>query len=476
MITSWTPSQLAQITDGAWNQTPEQRAQMTIEIDHRLLGDHGLFIALPGERHDGHDFIKELKKGHCALVRAFDETSDNPQLCVSEPLEALHKLAREAMATTSAKKIAITGSVGKTSTKQALYDVLSCFGICHANKGNYNNHIGAPLSMARTADEADLVIVEMGMNAPGEIRPLSQLFDGDIAIITKIADSHIGFFNNVTEIAYAKAEIFDGMTSGTAILPIDDDHYSLLADKARAKGLDIVSFGTSDEAHIQLLQATSNIPTSQLKGQQLKIRHKGTGQIYDIDCGLSAPHHATTALIILACLDVLDLPWDKARHALADLREVQGRGDQQTIKWQSTSTLLINDSYNAGPASMRASLDYIASLPHMRKALILTEMLELGQHAQQAHHALLPQIKAVEASLIILVGDAFAEVAESLSQHIDCHHFHSADEAKEALGRLLDEPDLIFIKGSNGSGAPRLASHLLQNATSLTAGEALHVS
>ena len=471
MITSWTPTQLAQITDGAWNQIPQESAQMTIEIDHRLLGDKGLFIALPGEHHDGHDFIKELKDEQCALVSAFDEQSATPQLCVSETLEALHKLAHAAMAKTSAKKIAITGSVGKTSTKQALSDVLGCYGVCHASKGNYNNHIGAPLSMARTGDDADIVIVEMGMNAPDEIRPLSQLFDGDVAIITKIADSHIGFFDDVTEIAHAKAEIFEGMTSGTAILPIDDDHYDLLAEKARARRLNIVSFGTKDEADIQLLKATP-----QRQGQHLAIRHNPTGQIYDINCGLSAPHHATTALIILACLDVLNLPLEKARTALSELREVQGRGDQQTILWQSQPTLLINDSYNAGPASMTAALHYVASLPHTHKALILTEMLELGQHTQQAHHALLTQIEAVNAVTIIFVGDAFAEIADKLSRHTNCYHFDTADDAASALSQLLDAPNLIFIKGSNGSGAPRLAAHLLQNATSLAAGEAHHVS
>ena len=244
------------------------------------------------------------------------------------------------MAKTSAKKIAIKQDLlAKQAPKQALSDVLGCYGVCHASKGNYNNHIGAPLSMARTGDEANMVIVEMGMNAPDEIRPsLSQLFDGDVAIITKIADSHIGFFDNVTEIAHAKAEIFEGMTSGTAILPIDDDpYYDLLAEKARARRLNIVSFGTKDEADIQLLKATP-----QRQGQHLAIRHNPTGQIHDINCGLSAPHHATTALIILACLDVLNLPFENARTALSELREVQGRGDQQTILWQSQPTLLLS--------------------------------------------------------------------------------------------------------------------------------------
>lgn len=472
MITSWTPTDLAQITDGMWHNAPaDERAQMAIEIDHRLLGKQGLFIALAGERHDGHDFISELTHKQSALVSRFDETSACPQLCVSHPLEALHKLAQAAMAKTSAKKIAITGSVGKTSTKQALYEVLCHFGTCHASKGNYNNHIGAPLSMARTSDDAEMIIMEMGMNAPGEIRPLSQLFDGDVAVITKIADSHIGFFDNVADIAHAKAEIFEGMTSGTAILPFDDDHFTLLADKARAKGLSILSFGSQDAADIQLLARTS-----QKTGQQLTIRHNQTGQIFDVDCGLSAPHHANTTMIILACLDVLGLAWTQAIKAIGALREVDGRGNQQTILWQNKSSLLINDSYNASPASMKAGLDYIASLPHQHKALILTEMLELGAHSEAAHQALLPLIKATDASVVILVGPALTAVATALSGNMDCHHFQSAKDASEALTRLLDAPDLIFIKGSNGSGAPRLAADILYQSNAFVSEEAHHVS
>ena len=472
MITSWTPSELAQITNGIWNHAPaDDHAQMAIEIDHRLLGKQGLFIALTGERHDGHDFITHLTQKQCAVVSQFDETSHCPQLRVSHPLEALHKLAKAAMAKTTGKKIAITGSVGKTSTKQALYEVLCDFGTCHASKGNYNNHIGAPLSMARTCDDAEMIIVEMGMNAPDEIRPLSKLFDGDIAIITKIADSHIGFFDHLSDIAHAKAEIFDGMTSGTAILPFDDDHFALLADKARAQGLSILSFGSQDEADIQLLASSS-----QQTGQQLTIRHNQTGQVFDVYCGLSAPHHATTAMIILACLDVLGLPWAQAMKAIGALREVDGRGNQQTITWQAKSSLLINDSYNAGPASMQAALSYVASLPHQNKALILTEMRELGTHCEAAHQALLPLIKAVEADVIILVGPALTAIATALSGATNCHHFQTAHEASEALTRLLEAPDLIFIKGSNGSGAPRLAADILHQSNAFVSGEAHHVS
>ena len=261
------------------------------------------------------------------------------------------------------------------------------------------------------------------------------------------------------------------MTSGTAILPFDDDHFALLADKARTQGLSILSFGSQDEADIQLLACSS-----QQTGQQLTIRHNHTARVFDVYCGLSAPHHATTAMIILACLDVLGLPWAQAMKAIGALREVDGRGNQQTITWQAKSSLLINDSYNAGPASMQAALAYVASLPHQNKALILTEMRELGTHCKAAHQALLPLIKAVEADVIILVGPALNAIATALSGATNCHHFQTAQEASEALTRLLEAPDLIFIKGSNGSGAPRLAADILYQSNAFVSGEARLVS
>ena len=472
MISSWTGEQLAQITGGRWYHDMPQTAPLAIEIDHRCLGNTGLFVALAGERQDGHAFLAALDSQHCALVKTPCQKSNAAQLQVDDTLAALHQLAKAAMRETTAQKIAITGSVGKTSTKEALLAILSCFGATHASKGNYNNHIGAPLSMARTPDEAETIIMEMGMNHKGEISPLSHLFDADIAIITKIADSHIGHFTSLEEIAYAKAEIFDGMTSGIAILPYDDAHFDLLADYARARGLTVISFGASHGADIQLRHHKA-VP----EGRELVIArpHK---QDITVQCGLSAPHHAAIILIAIAILDARGLDWQHAKDTISSLQEVTGRGDRQDIALSGRRITFINDSYNAGPASMAASLSYVASLPHAKKAIILTEMRELGAKTASSHAALAPAIEAISPHCLVLVGEGFEAMHEALRTPTKPIYHSTAASAERTLLSDIADCDLVLIKGSNGSGAPHLAAHLLAAGTSLShlPSEAQYVS
>lgn len=461
MITSWDSDTLAQITSGTWHSGGAACPVAQIEIDHRhLIGTSpapsGLFVALAGTSHDGHDFVPELDASHCALVAKADACAAAAQLQVADPLTALHELAKAAMQETTAPKIAITGSVGKTSTKQALHDILAQFDACHASQGNYNNHIGAPLSMARTPDEARYIIMEMGMNHQGEISPLSHLYDGDIAVITKIADSHIGHFENTKQIAYAKAEIFDGMTSGIALLPADDTHFPLLRDAAIAQGLEVISFGKAATADITLCD---QIPLSD--GQKIIWQNGPNGQSHELICGLSAPHHATTILIILAVLHQLGLPWQKARDAFASLREVKGRGNHQRISAKGHDCLLIDDSYNASPASLSAALHYIASLSHPDKTLILTDMLELGAQSAAAHHALIPLIEAIAPAQLWLIGPEMSKLAPHMTSASVVHPLATAQEAIGKAAEMIAGSDLLFIKGSNGSGAPQIAAHIM---------------
>ena len=455
MITNWTGRQLADITKGHWQSHLPDKACQTIEIDHRNLHESGLFVALGGATHDGHDFLSELRPTHAALVQKASPDCPAPQLCVTDTLQALHHMAHAAMQETSAKKIAITGSVGKTSTKEALASLLSHFGICHASKGNYNNHIGAPLSMARTPDEAELIIMEMGMNHKGEISPLSHLFAGDIAIITKIADSHIAHFDNLSDIAKAKAEIFDGMRSGVAILPYDDAHFAFLADSASDHGLSVISFGTSQGADFQLLtQATHD------SSQSLIIRNNRTSDEINLTTGLRAPHHATTILIALASMHVLGFDWQEATSAFADLREVDGRGNHISLNFGSHQLVMINDSYNAGPASLTASLHHIASLPAQAKGLILTDMLELGEMSGPAHRDLIPLITAIEPECVILIGPEMSALATELSAVKRVVSYQRPDCDIASLIEALQGCDLVLVKGSNGSGAPQIAKAL----------------
>ena len=460
MMDLWTANDMAHITSGTWHGKQPNLPLTAIEIDNRKMTDQALFVALPGNHSDGHDFVSCLTAMQTALVSTPDEGAEAAQLVVADPLSALADLAKDAMASTSATKIAITGSVGKTGTKQAVAHILSCYGKTHASFGNFNNHIGAPLSMARAPSDATTIVMEMGMNHKGEISPLSHIFDGDIAIITKIAASHIGHFSDISEIAAAKAEIFDGMSSGIAILPKDDAFFAYLASKAQEQGLSVISFGHDASADITL--------TSQRllpDGQKIAITNHLTGETCDITLGLSQPHHAQSALIITAILHHLDLDIRQALPAFANLRETQGRGDKHILKLPCNSdALLINDSYNAGPASMAAALSYVAQRSARHKALVLTDMLELGDLAHKAHHDLLPLIHDIAPDTLILIGPKMAALQKFCEAIPACHSKHNIDDILPDLPHLLAGSDLILVKGSNGSGAPQCASALLSYA------------
>ena len=465
MITQWSATDLQTITTGMWHHMPtDGKTRSAIEFDHRNLTEDGLFLALRGEHRDGHEFVSALDSSHWALVERANDDASAAQLIVDDVLGALGKLARHAMTNTSARKIAVTGSVGKTGTKEALAHCLSHFGKTHYSTGSFNNHLGAPLSMARTPDDAEFIIMEMGMNHAGEITPLSQLFSADIAVITKIAASHIGFFNSTDEIASAKAEIFEGMQTGIAILPYDDDYFDYLAKRAQAKGLSVISFGANDGADIQLVhqQLTPS-------GQTLTIRHR-QGIIEELHVGLHGAHYASTVMIVIAILQELGCPLTSALPALASLSEMKGRGNHEQIRLANGhDCLLIDDSYNAGPASMKASLSYASQLPHQHKCLILTDMLELGDMSQEAHQELVPLIQQIRPDIVILSGSYMSALAPALASDCTVYHGTDADSMTHIAADKIKDCDLLLIKGSHGSGAHLFASHFLDNARDINA-------
>ena len=459
MINHWNAADLQSITKGKWhNGLPDGMARDGIEFDHRLLTEDGFFLALKGERRDGHEFVKELRQSQWALVEQSDDSAKAAQLVVDDVLGALGRLAKQAMTNTRAQKIAVTGSVGKTGTKEALAHCLSAYGKTHYSTGSFNNHLGAPLSMARAPDEAEFIIMEMGMNHAGEITPLSHLFTADIAIITKIAASHIGFFNSTDDIAAAKAEIFDGMNRGTAILPYDDDYFDYLAKRARAKGLKIISFGKGDGADIQLIDQQLHS-----EGQTLKLAYShGESQIkhIEIKTGLHAAHYASTVMIVAAILHELGLDIKDALAAFETLSEMKGRGNHSQIKLANGhSCLLIDDSYNAGPASMKAALSYVKSLPYQRKALILTDMLELGDISDKAHQDLRPLLQEIAPDILILAGPYMSALAPHFEGKCRVYCGEDARAMTEKAGAIIDDCELLLIKGSHGSGAHHFASY-----------------
>jgi len=461
---------LATITHGTWHNSPPEQFSH-IGMDNRTLAAGGLFTALAGEHVDGHKFVSNLdsRAGQAAIVGSV-QTAQVAQLLTPAPLDALQQIASYCADHTGAQKIAITGSVGKTGTKEMIAHILGQHGRTHASSGNYNNHIGLPLTLANLPDDCAFAVLEMGMNHAGEISRLSSIARPQIAAITCIADSHLGHFDRIDDIASAKSEIFDHLEGiAIAILPKDDAFYPFLADMARKKGAQqIISFGKSPDADICMtsLNATDsglNITITCTDG----TAGRSADSTISYQLGMHAPHWAMNSLCALAVCKAAGIPLREASRHLAEMQDLPGRGKRYQLSMPSGPSTLIDDSYNAGPESMRAALADFAQSASEQKTVILSDMLELGTASTQAHQSLVPYIQDIRPALFVAIGDEMSAIASQLSTHTAC--ITSPDisalidnEAEfSALAQIAG--DMILIKGSHGSGAYRLAAKLRQH-------------
>ena len=457
---------IAQTTGGTWNNVPPTQFA-AIAVDNRKLKHNALFVALPGEHVDGHDFVATLQdeSQQAAIVQTVQDCGI-PQLVTPSPLAALQQIAKMCAQTTDGQKIALTGSVGKTGTKEIIAHILSRFGRTHATSGNYNNHIGLPLTLANMPEECAFIVAEMGMNHSGEIAALTQMARPNIAAITCIADSHIGHFDTIEDIAVAKAEIFSGLAEGgVAVLPRDDAFFALLEAKAQEAGAaEIISFGTTKEADFQLISQTQT-----QQGQDITIAVNLTEEKQQISfsLGMQAPHWALNTICALAICSACGISASQASTCLADMRDIAGRGKTTSLQLVHGTALLVDDSYNASPESMKASLfafQQRKSCTH--KTIILSDMLELGEYSASAHQELAHIIEAAGISHFIAIGPMMQQLA---SQFADKLHISSFANAEACLTALTAEQsltaslgDVILVKGSHGSGAYKIAQHLRQ--------------
>ena len=459
--------ELARRADGAWLTPPGDLTVNAVEIDSRRCAQGTLFAALAGQHADGHDYIAAAAASGAvaALVSRDPGAMPCPLLMVEDVEAALTRLGafgRAAHRMAGGHLVAITGSVGKTGSKEMLAHMLRRLGGCHANRASFNNHLGVPLTLAALPDAPLAAIQEIGMNAPGEIRTLSTLSQPDIAVITRIADSHAGFFDSLDDIAAAKAEIFDGLTAGgTAILNADDPYYQFLATRAADAGAGrIIGFGTAAGAVSRLLDITvdgagRNIGTN--IGTNIRADILGTEITFRM--GTRGHHWAHNAMAMLAAVAALDLDISQAADSLNDFNELPGRGAVSAGLLDGTAMTLIDDSYNAGPASMKAAFATIADTPP--QIMVLSDMLELGEGAAAAHAALAPAITALRPRVLITIGAMMADMASLLPGSIEHHAAGAPAEASTALRAALHDGDRVFIKGSNGSGAWRVAAEIL---------------
>lgn len=436
-----------------------------ISIDSRSLQPGDAFFAIKGEAMDGHDFATAaIKAGAGVLVVAEGKLPSlgrltAPMIVVQDVLAALEKLGVAARARSSAKIIAVTGSAGKTTTKEALRHVLSAVGTVHASAQSFNNHWGVPLTLARMPGDCDYAVFEIGMNHPGEIRPLVKMVRPHVAIVTMIAAAHLGFFRNLDEIAKAKAEIFEGIEpGGAALLNRDDARWKLLDKMARAAGVEHV-FGFGENA-----RSTYKLTKCELHAGHSDITARIGGQDVVARVGAPGRHMVQNVLAVLGAAHLVEADIAKVAEALADLSAERGRGKRHVLRHPKGPITLIDESYNANPASMAAAMALLNATPvtgEGRRIAVLGDMLELGDHSAKLHAALAELIVGTGTHTVFLGGPEMRALADILPDEIKTEYRAGAEELKPLLLSTLKAGDVVMIKSSKGIGFSKLVEALL---------------
>ena len=425
-----------------------------ISIDTRSLQPGDLFFAITGEKSNGHDHVAAAFAAGAAAAVVDEAHADGlrglgPLYVVHDVLEGLEGLGRAARGRTMAQVVAVTGSVGKTSTKEALRLALTPGGPVHASVASYNNHWGVPLTLARMPKTTRFAIAEIGMNHAGEITPLVAMVRPNVAIITSVAPVHLEFFDSVEAIADAKAEVFSGIeTGGSAIINRDSPYYERLADAAaRSPAGRCLSFGAHAEADARLVDFTP-APTHSLVHAEI------AGRAVTFRLGAPGRHLAENALAVLLAAHCVGADVDVAATALAFFEAQQGRGQRISVKTAAGPFTLIDESYNANPASMQAALALGGTLePSVggRRIAVLGDMLELGHRAPSLHAALAETIIANGFDLVFAAGPMMKSLADALSTRLPVEWRGTAADLAPIVSESVQAGDVVVVKGSNGS-------------------------
>ena len=452
-MTLWTSAEIASATGGT---ASGDFVATGVTFDSREVGPGDLFIALKGETSDGHKFLDQSsERGASGAV--VSSSTPHPHVLVADTTDALDALGRAARARTAAKIIGVTGSVGKTSTKEALFAALDrgAPGTAHRSVKSYNNHTGVPLSLARMPAASRFGVFEMGMNHAGELAHLTSLVRPHVAMVTAIAPAHTAFFPDESAIADAKGEIFAGLESGgVAIIPYDSPHRDRLIGHATPHAARIVTFGIDQGADVCALETmrTAN-------GGTFVIASVGDREL-SFTVGQPGMHWVSNALAVLAAVDAVGGDLALAGLALAELGGLAGRGARLMVPVAGGEALVIDESYNANPTSMRATLAVLAAEKATRRIAVLGEMRELGEKSDAYHAALADPVAAAGVERVILVGEAMTALANALEGRVDFVHVADAAAARTSLSAVLAPGDAVLIKGSNGVGLASVVAGL----------------
>jgi UDP-N-acetylmuramoyl-tripeptide--D-alanyl-D-alanine ligase len=460
MTPLWTRDAVAAATHGEARGPDWSAAGLSIDSRRVEAGD--IFVALPGDRVDGHGYVAAaLDAGAAAALvsRVPDGLEDAPLIVVDDVLTGLEDLARAARTRSTARIVAVTGSVGKTGTKEMLAAALSAHGRTVATTGNLNNHIGAPLSLARLPQDADFAVFELGMNHANEIRPLSRLVAPHAAIITNVEPVHIEFFDGIEGIADAKAEIFEGLQpGGLAVLNCDNAQYERVEARAREVQVSrIVTFGSDARCDVRILaiepDADGTTVTASIAGREMTWRVGGIGA-----------HWGVNSAGVVAVLHGMGIDIDPSLPHLAHVAAMRGRGGQVSLATADGGTAtLIDESYNASPPAVRAALAVFAATPTGptgKRVLVLGDMRELGDVTAGAHAGLKDAITAADPAAIFLVGPAMLHLRAALGDDRVAAHAETADALADAVAGSVSDGDVVLIKGSLAMGMKAIVGAL----------------
>jgi len=449
----WTADEIAAATGGTMSQPFEVTG---VTFDSREVEPGFLFVAMPGTVHDGHSFVDAAFSAGAtgALV---SQPVAGPHVLVADVAAALEALGRASRERSNATIFGVTGSVGKTSTKEALYAALERIapGRTHRSVKSYNNHTGVPLSLARMPRDATYGIFEMGMNNAGEIRALSAQVRPHVTVVTAIAPAHIENLGSEEAIADAKAEIFESLEpDGIAIVPNDTAHRDRLVRAARRHADRIITFGTGD-ADVHAVHAVSAEGGGSLISAALLER--------ELTFTISQPgdHWVSNALAVLAAVEAVHADVAVAALALADMGGLKGRGARHVIELADGEAVLIDESYNANPASMAATLKSLgAERDVARRIAVLGPMRELGPHSAELHAGLAPAVLDAHVDELILIGDEMRPLAEQVVGKVSLDLVDNVDEAIAGLLAKLHPGDAVLVKASNSVGLAKLVDRV----------------
>jgi UDP-N-acetylmuramoyl-tripeptide--D-alanyl-D-alanine ligase len=461
MMALWSQAELSAALSAA-PSSPLGTAVNGVSIDSRTLEAGDLFFAIKGDAHDGHDHVaRAFEAGAAAAVvsreRAQALAALGPVFVVGDTLEAMARLGVAARARSNAKIVAVTGSVGKTTAKEMLRTMLAANGLTHASVASYNNHWGVPLTLARMPADVRFGVFEMGMNHAGEITPLTRMARPHVALVTTIAPVHIEHLGSIEAIADAKAEIFLGLEPhGTAVLNRDAPQFERLKTAAAARGARVWSFGRGADCDAQLLDVEATDGGSHVRAHVLA---------HELVFELGAPgvHMAQDALGALLAAEALGADLDACAAALGRFSPQKGRGERFSVPTPDGPATIIDESYNANPASMRAALALLAAAkpgPKGRRIAVIGDMLELGPKAAAMHAELAADLSANNVDLLFGAGPLTRALYEAAPASMRAAWTERSSELTDEVARTLRGGDIAMIKGSNGSRMGPLVSAL----------------